>query len=251
MPKRQHMRATLREGRTDWYRIQNNAPARAATVSIYDEIGYYGVTAADFAAEVSALDVDTIDLRLNSPGGEVFDGIAIHNALKNHPATVNVTVDGLAASAASFIAMAGDRIVMGRGSQMMIHNAHGMCIGEAKDMRQLADQLDRIGDTIAGFYAERAGGDVAEWRERMAAETWYSGEEAVAAGLADEYVKPKGKTGPPAAEWDLSIFTYAGRENAPPPSPQTHDAPRTPVNDDGGSPFQQFKARLTAGGGPQ
>lgn len=212
----------------DWYRITNvNGQAE---VMIYDEIGYWGVTADDFARELKAVDATEITLRINSPGGDVFDGVAIHNAVRNHPATVNVIVDGLAASAASFIAMAGDHITMGRGTQMMIHEARGLCIGEAKDMRALADNLDRIGDTIAGFYAERAGGEIAQWREAMRAETWYTGEEAVNAGLAnafDDPPKAKAQTQDRSSTWDLSMFRYEGRLNAPAPNttPNEQDEP--------------------------
>src|SRR5690606_8034659 len=103
-----------------------------------------------------------------------------------HQAHVTVIVDSLAASIASVIAMAGDRVVMAKNATMMIHDGHGLSIGNAADMREMADLLDKVSDNIASVYAERAGGDVAEWRERMRAETWYSADEAVSAGLADE-----------------------------------------------------------------
>lgn len=247
--RRPEMRATLRNGRTDWYSIVMRAPAaepRTADVFIYDEIGYMGVTASDFARELAALDVDTIHLKINSPGGEVFDGVAIHNALKNHPAKVAVTVDALAASAASFIAMAGDTVHMARGSQMMIHNAHGLCIGDENDMEALVARLRSIGDTIASFYSERAGGDVAQWRAVMAAETWYTGEEAVAAGLADTFDDPpKAAAKTPAPMWDLSIFTHAGRAEAPAPAPIT---PAPAVDSRPEDPFSAFVAQLSGGG---
>lgn len=229
MPEREHCktarpRAALRQGRTDWYRIKNLADG-ATEVAIYDEIGYWGVTASDFIAELKTIDSAEITLRLNSPGGEVFDGIAIMNALRSHPARVITHVDGIAASIASVIAMAGDRIVMQPHSQLMIHDGSGMCIGNAADMRELADLLDRQSDNIAGIYAERAGGTVKQWRARMLAETWYSAQEAVEAGLADEVAKPLRRPEPEedgalpvAASWDLSVFRYAGRTEAPAPS---------------------------------
>ncbi|WP_424891797.1 head maturation protease, ClpP-related [Streptomyces sp. XH2] len=229
MPERAHCktarpRASLRQGRTDWYRITNLADG-AAEVSIYDEIGYWGVTASDFIAELKAIDSSEITLRLNSPGGEVFDGIAIMNALRAHPARVTTHVDGIAASIASVIAMAGDRIVMQPHSQMMIHDGSGLCIGNAADMREMADLLDKQSDNIAAIYAERAGGTVKQWRTRMLAETWYSADEAVEAGLADEVAKPARRPEPGEAgeeqvsnSWDLSVFRYAGRTEAPAPS---------------------------------
>lgn len=206
---------------SQWYKIITDAAKPAvAEVWIYDEIGYWGISASDFAQQLAALSVTQIDVRLNSPGGEVFDGVAIHNALANHRATVNIYVDGLAASIASVIAMAGDRVVMGAGSQMMIHDGLTICVGNAADMREAASMLDKTSDTIASFYAARAGGSLTEWRDRMRAETWYTGEEAVAAGLADEVAGAPivGDDAPvPRNEFDLSVFAWAGRTAAPAP----------------------------------
>lgn len=174
---------------------------------LYDEIGGWGVTAGSFTQAIDALDVDVIDLRINSPGGSVFDGMAIMNALRRHSARVEITVDGLAASAASFIATAGDHVVMNSGSEMMIHDAWGFAQGDAKTMREMAISLEKTSAAIAGLYAKRAGGKAEEWRELMLAETWYTAEEAVAAGLADEWADA------PAAEnkFDLSKYGYRGR----------------------------------------
>lgn len=209
--------ASLRQGRNDWYKIKNSAP-NSAEVYIYDEIGYWGVTAQMLIDELQALQVSTIELHLNTPGGEVFDGIAIHNALKNHPATINVTVDALAASIGTIIAMAGDTITMAAGSQMMIHEASAFCAGNAVDMRTLADLLDKVSDNLADFYAARAGGTREEWRARMLAETWYLAGEAVEAGLADKVVgAPDPAAQDALANWDLSIYRYNGRALAPAP----------------------------------
>jgi ATP-dependent protease ClpP protease subunit len=168
-----------------WYSITNTG-GTAADVYLYDEIGWYGLTAADFAAELNALGTITqINLHVNSPGGDVFDGVAIYNTLRRHPASVTTYVDGLAASAASFIAMAGDRVLIEPTGTVMAHDASGLCIGNAADMRETAGLLDRVSDMIAGIYAAAAGGTVAQWRTVMKAERWYTAEEAVAAGLAD------------------------------------------------------------------
>lgn len=167
-----------------WYRVQN-VSADTVEVAIYDEIGYWGVTASDFVAELQGIDTKNITLRVNSPGGDVFDGLAILNSLRNHPATVNVMVDGLAASAASFIAMAGDSVTMAPNSMMMIHEASGLCMGNAVDMRELADLLDKTSANIADIYARRSGRPADEHRSAMRVETWYSDQEAVDAGLAD------------------------------------------------------------------
>jgi len=207
--------AQLRAGRRDWYSIKNSADGSSAEVIIYDEIGYWGVTAADFVDEVKALDVASLDVRINSPGGEVFDGFAIMNALVNHPASVTTYVDGLAASAASIILQAGARRVAAKASQVMIHEGWGVAIGPATELRALADQLDQVNGLIAEVYADRSGGAVQGWRAAMAAETWYTGAEAAEAGLVDEVTGG----GASAAEnsWDLSIFAYHGRAKAPAP----------------------------------
>lgn len=205
-----------------WFSIENKSTQDDGTsstkVMIYDEIGFWGVTASEFAKELAAIDTDNIDLHLNSPGGEVFDGVAIYNALKMHPAKVIVHVDSLAASAASFIAQAGDEIEMARNSTMMIHDGIGMVYGNAADMTAAADLLNKLSNNIADIYAQRAGGTVEEWRAFMQEEIWYTPQEAVDAGLADRVV---GGDDEPAAEnkWDLSIFNYAGRSEAP--SPET------------------------------
>lgn len=169
-----------------WYTISNKAP-RVAQVDILDEIGsWYGVTAKDFAAQLDALDVDEIHLRINSPGGDVFDGVAIMNTLRQHKANVTANVIGIAASAASFIAVGGaDEVVMADNSMLMIHDASGVVLGNAEDMHEMAGLLDQISDNIASVYATKAGGSTREWRDVMRSERWYSAAAAVDAGLAD------------------------------------------------------------------
>lgn len=201
-----------------WYRIENKAD-ESSTVFLYDEIGAWGISAGDFAKELGEVTAKSIDLRLNTPGGEVFDGLAIFNALQRHPAKVTVHIDGLAASIASVIAMAGDEILIDRYAQMMIHEAHAIAVGSTKDMSAMAKLLDEYSDNIAAIYSTRAGGDKTGWRERMKAETWFSASEAVKAGLADRIAETTVK-GRPAATWDLSIFNHAGRAHAPDPFAQ-------------------------------
>jgi ClpP class serine protease len=130
-------------------------------------------------------------------------------------------VDGLAASIASVIAMAGDRIVMAPNSQLMIHDGSGLCIGNAAEMRQMAELLDRQSNNIAEVYANRAGGTAEDWRALMEAETWYTAQEAVDAGLADEVASTRTLTdgNSPQNSWDLSIFRYPSRAEAPAPQP--------------------------------
>lgn len=190
--------------RGDWYRMVENRAQDETEVWIYDEIGpWFAVTAKDFVRALQDVQTSTIKLRLHSPGGEIFDSIAIYRALLDHPARVDVYVDALAASSASVIAMAGDRIVMSRHARMMIHEPYGLVLGDAGDMRDLAAQLDSLGDEIASIYQERAGGTVSEWRDKMRAETWFTDQGAVDSGLADELGEPATKV---TNHFDLSVF---------------------------------------------
>lgn len=175
----------LVSNRAPWYRI-DNATGDRAELSIYGPIDdWEGVSAASFVKELKAVTAPAIDLHINSPGGLVFAAIAIYTALKRHPARVDVRIDGLAASAASFIAMAGDSIEIEKPAKMMIHDARGVVIGNGADMRTMADLLDELSDTIAQIYAERTRKPAKQWRTAMGKDTWYSAEQAVSAGLAD------------------------------------------------------------------
>lgn len=134
-------------------------------------------------------DVSTINLSINSGGGSVFDGIAIYNMLKSHKATVNVYIEGLAASIASVIAMAGDTITMRSGSMMMVHMPWTLSQGNAEEMRKTADTLEKTGDSIVDIYSERTGISSDEIRNIMNEETWLSAEEAVEQGWATKLDK--------------------------------------------------------------
>lgn len=178
----------LNELKLDWFRISNQDDEQEnATLFIYEEIGgWWGTPADELVKELHGLSAKTIEVRINSPGGSVFDSIAIYNALIKHPANITTCVDSLAASGASIIAMAGDKCTMMRGSQMMIHDAIGLEWGNAKDMLAMAEFLDKQSDNIATVYADKAGGEAKDWRAKMLAETWLFADEAVELGLADE-----------------------------------------------------------------
>ncbi len=206
--------ANLTGSRPGWYKITNvaNAPTQ---VTIFDEVGFFGVSAAEFLNDLRQITGD-IELHLNSPGGDVFDGIAIYNTLRQaqNRGKVRVIVDGLAASAASFIAQAASpgMLEMAPHSQMMIHDGFAMGIGNAGDMRSLADHLDQASDNIASIYADRTGKPAAYWRDKMKAETWYTDAEAVADGLADNIHGQE----TPGNNWDLSVFAkYVPGETTP------------------------------------
>jgi ATP-dependent protease ClpP protease subunit len=197
-----------------WYRIANVA-ADSVEIGLYDEIGVYGVSASDFVSELQAVDTGRITLRINSPGGDVFDGLAILNSLRNHRAVIHVVVDGLAASAASFIAQAGDTIEMAPNSLLMIHEASGLCLGNAADMRELADLLDKTSANIANIYSRRSGRSADEHRAAMRNETWYTDQEAVDAGLADSVIGSVTDKATvvvndaPGFKWDAEAFRSA------------------------------------------
>jgi len=210
---------------------------------LYGSVGWE-IWVDDIVTQLAQSRATRIRVFLNSPGGDAFDGIALYNALSRHPAQVRVEVDGLAASAASVIAMAGDEIVMGTGATMMIHDASVWTYGPAAELRQAADVLDTISDSIASIYASRAGGEPAVWRDAMTAETWLTADEAVQAGLATSTAvlerapvsepddgngggAQDGNGGGGDHEADMAsalraAWTWDGRDHAPPPTRLLH-----------------------------
>jgi ATP-dependent Clp protease, protease subunit len=161
-----------------------------------------------FLAELGALpDGAPIDLRLNSPGGSVFDAVAIFNALTRHDGTITVWIDGIAASAASYVAMAGDEIVMPENAFLMIHDPSGIVMGTAADMRDMAATMDKIAGSMVRGYAARSGKSEEEIATLMAAETWFDAKDALDLGLATRMAEPVRI----AASFDIARF-----RNAPP-----------------------------------
>jgi ATP-dependent Clp endopeptidase proteolytic subunit ClpP len=211
------------------------AQAKGAEIVIYDEIGAFGIPAKAFLDELKALGpVAELTVRINSPGGSVFDGVAIYNALKRHGAAITVWIDGIAASIASMIAMAGDEVVMPENAMLVLHDPSGLVAGTAADMRAMAEALDRMKAGMVAAYRDKSGRDDAEIEALMAAETWLSAQEAVDLGLADRVEAPVRM----AAHFDLSHF-----RNAPPqlaalaaiatpqedPMPEPDENPPVPV----------------------
>lgn len=203
----------------------NNLGGRSAEVLLYEEIGgWFGVDAKSFAEDLADLDVDDLTVRIHSPGGDVWDGLAIMTALKRHKAKKTIVVEGIALSAASFIAVgAADDLVMAPHSEMMIHDALTLAYGNAEDFELAIEQLNRESDNIAGIYASRAGGESEEWRDLMRKETWYSASEAVTAGLADRVDSADPTDVDVAAFADSRVFAkfkFGSRRQAPrPPTP--------------------------------
>lgn len=173
----------------EWYKINLKKEEKTAEILIYEQIGEdfwgEGVSAKRFVEELNDLDVDYIQLRINSPGGNVFDGNAIYNNLKAHRATVNVKIDGIAASIASVIAMAGDNIEMPQNAMIMVHNPSALVMGSAEDMVKMANTLDRIKDGIVLAYQDKTKMDGKKIASMMDAETWLTAEEARENGFAD------------------------------------------------------------------
>lgn len=183
-----------------WYAVGENRQTRGqadeaggdrptqteTSIYIYDEIGgSFGTTADQFAEDLNAITSDVIHLRINSPGGSVKDGLAIMNTLRAHPAQIVAHVDGMALSAASVVMLGADEVVVEPGGEVMTHNASTEVSGDAATLESYATWLRRQSQNIAELYAQRSGRDVAEWMELMTAETWFYGQEAVDAGLAD------------------------------------------------------------------
>jgi len=204
-----------------WYEIKAAAPVaegeapKPAEVLIYGNIGDSwnedGVIASELVRDLSALEADTINLRINSYGGSVPDGLAIYNALRRHKATVNVFVDGVAISCASYIAMAGDTITMAKNSQMMIHAPWTFAYGNSVDMREQADILDRYAKAMASAYADKSG---KTYEDALALLTdgkdhWYMADEAKAEGFADEVGDEVAVAASLASSFDLSRFKSA------------------------------------------
>jgi ATP-dependent protease ClpP protease subunit len=174
------------------YPIRCHLRAEAGTtrVEVYDDIGQGGwtgggLTAGDFTARLADVK-GPLDVHINSGGGSVKDGTAIANAIRGHKGPTRTIVDGMAASIASVIMQAGQERVIQPGAMVMIHDASSECYGNAADMSKMAADLDKHSDNLASIYAARAGGNPAQWRDAMRAETWYTADEAVAAGLADK-----------------------------------------------------------------
>ncbi|MGB4107759.1 MAG: head maturation protease, ClpP-related [Alphaproteobacteria bacterium] len=193
-------------GRT--FDVQNKGDV--AEITLYEMIGKdfwsgEGIDSKTFKKTLDSITAKTINLKINSPGGFVFDGIAMYNDLVAHPAKINVTITGLAASAASFLAMAGDTITMAKNSFMMIHEAWSCACGNKNDMREVADFLEKIDEAIVDTYKDRTNLPNAQIREMMKVETWMTAEEAINLGFADDFSEePDAK-----AAYDLSVFARA------------------------------------------
>lgn len=195
----------------------NGSKSTSATIDIFDVIdswgGYWGISAAEVDQALAELgdSVTTLYVRVNSPGGEATEGIAIANLLRAHAATIHVTNYGLAASAASIISIAGDTLSMAPGSLLMIHKAWNIVRGNADDLKSEAGILDKFDQSLASLYTLKAGSDT-DWLALMGAETWFTPEDAVKAGLADTVGI---ETGPPPVNPDDQAEPLPDGDSAP------------------------------------
>lgn len=190
---------------------------KVATIRLYDPIDswgeFWGVSSKEFARALDDVsdDVSEVRLLINSPGGDVWEGLAILNQLRLHPARTVAVVEGIAASSASFIAAGCDEVVMMPNSEMFVHNAWGFAMGNSADMIKFSETLDHSDRNIASIYAAKAGGDVDSWLAVMGEEVFYSADEAVAAGLADRVEGEANEAASNAkARFDLSVLTNRG-----------------------------------------
>lgn len=201
-----------------WFTITNKASDPAATIDIFDEIGLWGVTVKDFAAALKEVPVDrAITLRINSPGGSIFDGTAIYNLIAERKDKVTARVIGLAASMASIIMLAAGKVHAAENATIMIHNPSGIAMGDSTTMREMADVLDKLRGQLVNTYAEKTGKPEAEIIAAMDATTWFTAQEAQDWGLVDVISSPVQA----AASFDLTRFgdvpekISGGASNAP------------------------------------
>lgn len=203
------------------YACQANAAEDAATIWLYDVIGadaWGGVDAARFAQDVAAVQAPVIHLRINSPGGDVFDARAMATALRAHPARVVAHIDGLAASAASYVALAADEVAISEGAFLMIHNAWGVVLGNRHDLLEMALTLEKIDASIAADYQRKSGQDLATVQGWMDAETWFTAQQALEAGLVDRIASGASQSATTQQRWNLSAYPDAPLPQSRPPA---------------------------------
>lgn len=203
-----------------------SASGDSATVYLYGaivssaiEAEYWGGVAAEsFVPEIAALKASTIHLRIDSPGGDVFGGQAIAQALREHPATVVAHVDGVAASAATVVATAADQVVMAEGALYMVHRAWTVAFGNKNELLDAAALLEKVDATLAAQYAAKTGLTVDAALQLMDDETWMNADEAVAQGFADRIYTPEKDDKKAQSRWDLSAYANAPKQEARSPA---------------------------------
>lgn len=212
--------------------VRAAADSDEAEILLYDAIvdseleaeWWGGIAPEPFVRQLRGIDASTIHLRINSPGGSVFAARAMEQALREHKARIVVHVDGLAASAASFLAMAGDDVLIAKGAMFMIHKAWTLAWGNSDELQKTADLLAKLDGTLVETYVDRTGlkaDQVADW---MSAETWFTAAEAVEHGFADRIDEPEGEEAKASASWNLNAFLAAPRDRVQTPASRAPEA---------------------------
>jgi len=207
----QKILALMRGQTTSKPELRAESTDTATTIYLYDAIdssGYYGISAMTLIQALESAKGKTVNLRINSPGGDVFEARAMATAIKAH-GNVTSYVDGLAASAATYVATSANKLNIATGSMFMVHNAWGIAVGNKADMTKMASLLDKIDQTIINDYVSKTGKPAEEIAALMNAETWMNAEEAVAMGFADSVVEGNIASN----RFDLSVY-----DNAPKPA---------------------------------
>lgn len=234
-----------------WYIVNKADDGTPKSLSIMDDIGAYGVSAKSFLNDLKSVQGDTVDIEINSPGGDVFAGLAIYNGLRHSGKTINVKVLGLAASAASLIAMAGDSIEMPENAFLMIHNPWSFAMGDANEMRATADVLDKIGTGLVATYSKRTGKSEDEIKSLLDAETWMTAQEAFDAGFATKVTA----AAQVKASFELERLpenvraAYQAHQDAPDLDPENPDADPAPQDEPAEPPFAEQVKTLAAAAG--
>ena len=211
--------------------IRSESSDDSASIYLYDAIGdWYGVSAKDFAQELSACTCDTINIYIDSPGGDVFEARAMATSIKRCGKNVVAHIDGLCASAATTVAMACSSVEMATGTRFMIHKAWTLAIGNCDETTKMAELLSKIDDDISADYAAKTGKGVDEIMQMMAAETWLSAQEALDMGFADSILGcGPDKSKKNAIKWDLSAYANAPKEEIQEPIEYDRDSFERPL----------------------
>ena len=221
----------------NWFKVEAKADA-PPEITIYDEIGAWGVTAKDFIAELKKIDAKQITVSINSPGGSVFDALAIYNALRAHDASVTTKVMGVAASAASVIAMAGTKVLMAPTALMMVHNPLTVAIGDSEEMQKAISMLDEVKESIINAYELKTGQSRTKLSHLMDAETWLNANKAIELGFADGILEDEKK------RVQSDDVTYAFSRRAVTNSLLSKVKPKIPKQNKG-TPIESLEKRLS------
>jgi ATP-dependent Clp protease, protease subunit len=189
--------------KADWYKIE--ALSEDSTeVMIYDVIGWPFNDAGEIIRALAGINTKTVTVRINSPGGDVFDAMAIFNALQSHKSKIITRIESLAASAASFIALAGKEVQAYQNAMVMIHDPWVLAAGNQYDLREIADILEKISGNMVDIYSQNSSVGKKEIREMLKAETWFTAKEAREKGFVDTIIDGKAAK----AQFDLSMFAH-------------------------------------------